>query len=168
MKKKFVFFGIIAVFLTCVFGIAVTKYYSLSVTDFNSSDVSYKALGGLTSDTINTSDTIIQIVQIQHADDINLFGQIYYDKIKVGINTLTLYALQSNDGVNYVSVKKGVAPGTVWSKAYATIGSDTSMFFSFALDSARFEGRYLKLLYKTGAIANTTARLTTFLKINRK
>jgi hypothetical protein len=166
MKKKFVFFGIIAVFLTCVFGIAVTKYYSLSVTDFNSSDVSYKALGGLTSDTINASDTIIQITQIQHADDINVYGQIYYDKIGAGKPTLTIYALQSNDGVNYKAIYRGINRA-VWSNAYSTIASDTSMFFSFKVDTAYFEGRFLKLLYKTGAGAGTNARITTFLKVNR-
>jgi hypothetical protein len=156
---KLFFLGMIAFATVTVFATNRTKTVSGPVNQGE-----YKLAGGGTADTIVVADTVSYIYLVAHANDVWPEFDIKYQKIGTGNPTLKIDIMQSIDGVNYFSVKKGKAKSD-YTKSYSPTATGY-LQCSFRNDTAYFTGRYLKMQFSTSNTASTKAKLTNHLKVN--
>jgi hypothetical protein len=132
----------------------------LSVTQ--GSTLLYGNLNGVPSDSLQVSDSIAYLVSVAHTNAVDPFLTWQWTKVGSGTATITLTFLQSNDNVNWFAVPKGAAL-SAYSKSYTLSASGWNLV-SFAQDTARFEGKYLKVYYITSSTASVKGRVNGILK----
>lgn len=121
------------------------------------------------SDTLQVSDTVAYVFQINHANDVDMFLQWYWNKSGAGTAGITLTFYQSNDPYNFPTSSQLTA-GTLkaaYSKVYALTASGWNQV-SFRQDSVSFAGRYLKVQYLTSATASVGGKVFSRLKTTIK
>lgn len=133
----------------------------------NISQGDYIDLGGTsaTGDTLQVTDTVAYIIPITHINDIFPYFNLNWNKSGAGTATVTMSFWQSNDptnSTNFFPVKAGVAQ-TTYTKTF-TLSASGWNEVSFARDTARFEGRYLKVQYHTSNTANVGGKMFTRMK----
>lgn len=136
-------------------------------TTANISQGEYIDLGGTkaTGDTLQVTDTVAYIIPITHTNDIFPYFNLYWNKSGAGTATVTMSFWQSNDptnDVNFKPVVAGVAQAT-YTKSFVLSASGWNEV-SFARDTARFEGRYLKVQYHTSNTASVGGKMFTRMK----
>ena len=124
----------------------------------------FKRFGGTAGDTVVVSDTVNYVFNVTHLNDVNPYGYFLWDKVGSGNPTVTMLFYQSIDGVNYVAVQKGAALGAYTKTLSPT--ADTYYECSFAKDTAFFEGKYLKITFRTTNTANVKGKVDGFFKFN--
>lgn len=133
----------------------------LSVTQGNT--LNYGLLNGVPSDSLQVSDSIAYLISVAHTNTIDAFLTWQWTKIGAGTATITLNFLQSNDNVNWFAVPKGAAQ-VPYTKSYTVSATGWQTPVSFAQDTARFEGKYLKVYYITSNTASVKGKLYGILK----
>lgn len=118
-------------------------------------------------DTLQVSDTVAYIIPIQHLNDITIYHQWYWLKSGAGTATMTVSFFQSNDPFNFVAVKAGAAQ-SAYTKVISLSATGWQTPISFLADTARFEGRYLKVQYMTSATASVGGKVFSRTKTNIK
>jgi hypothetical protein len=126
----------------------------------------FSTIGGSTADTIVVSDTVSYTYQVSHASNVSPELNLMYTKVSSGTATLKVDILQSINGTDYYTVKKGKYQGA-YTKSL-TLSATGLQVISFQLDTAYFAGRYLKVQYSTSSTASVKGKLTNYLKINIK
>ena len=132
----------------------------LAVTQGNT--LVYGALNGVPSDSLQVSDSIAYQISMVHTNVIDPIITWQWTKIGAGTASITLSFLQSNDNVNWFPVPKGSALAA-YNKTYTLSASGWNLV-SFAQDTARFEGKYLKVYYITSNTASVKGKLYGILK----
>lgn len=127
----------------------------------------YIDLGGTSStgDTLQVTDTVAYIIPITHTNDIFPYFNWYWNKSGSGTATITMSFWQSNDptnSTNFKPVVAGVAQST-YTKSFVLSASGWNEV-SFARDTARFEGRYLKVQFHTSNTASVGGKAFTRMK----
>jgi hypothetical protein len=119
----------------------------------------------LKGDTLQVTDTVAYIIPITHANDLFPYFNLYWNKSGAGTATITMSFFQSNDPTNSTNFKPVVA-GVSQATYTKTLSLSASAWneVSFARDTARFEGRYLKVQYVTSATANVGGKMFTRVK----
>jgi hypothetical protein len=100
----------------------------------------------LAGDTLQVTDTVAYIIPITHMNDIYPYFNTYWVKSGSGTATITMSFFQSNDptnSTNFKAVVAGVAQ-SAYTKTLTLSATGWANDVSFARDTARFEGRYLK------------------------
>lgn len=120
------------------------------------------SFGLSTKDTLAVSDTIAYIIPVEHTNLVNFYQTFTWTKIGAGTATLDLQFFQSNNGINWFSVKQGVAMGD-YTKTFTLAATGTNEV-DFARDTATFSGRYLKIQYKTSATSSVQGSVATTVK----
>lgn len=118
------------------------------------------------SDTLQVSDTVAYVFPVNHTNDVDLYQSFYWNKSGAGTATLTVLFFQGNDPYNLTAVTKGVLQ-SAYTKAFSLSASGWN-YISFANDTARFTGRYLKVEYMTSNTASVGGKVFTRLKTNIK
>lgn len=116
------------------------------------------------SDSLQVSDSIAYFIPVQHTNNVAPYYTWYWNKIGAGTATVTLTFLQSNDNVNWFAVPKGVAM-SAYTKTY-TLSANTWSNVSFAVDTAKFEGRYMKVYFITSNTASVKGKIFNRLKVS--
>lgn len=129
----------------------------------------YIDLGGNTTsptDSLQVTDSVAYIIPITHNNDVNVFNSFYWLKSGSGTATVTVNFFQANDPTNFLPIKAGLAQSN-YTKTF-TLASTQWNDISFARDTARFEGRYLKVQFITSSTASVKGyvfnRLKTYVK----
>lgn len=117
-------------------------------------------------DTLQVTDTVAYIVPITHTNDLFPYFNIYWNKSGAGTATVTVTFYQSNSPTNGDAFKPVVAglAQTAYTKTLTLSASGWANDISFARDTARFEGRYLKVQYVTSNTANVGGKIFTRMK----
>lgn len=118
-------------------------------------------------DTLQISDTVAYILPMTHTNDISVYHTWYWLKSGAGTATITVAFLQGNDPYNFVAVKAGAAQAA-YTKVITASATGWQVPISFAADTARFEGRYLKVTYTTSATASVGGKVFSRTKTNIK
>lgn len=113
-------------------------------------------------DTLAVSDTIAYIVPMDHTNKVTPYLNFAWVKIGAGTATLNTSFYQSNDGVTWFALTAGVAQAT-FSKTYTLSASGTNEV-SFTRDSVVFDGRFLKMQFKTSSTSSVQGSLSGRLK----
>jgi hypothetical protein len=160
--KKFIYLLIASLAL-----ISTIDAQTRTRTTANIEQGQYIDIGGTvtTGDTLQVTDTVAYIIPITHTNDIFPYFNLSWLKSGAGTATVTMSFWQSNDptnGANFKPVVAGVAQ-TTYTKTF-TLSSSGWNEVSFARDTARFEGRYLKVQYHTSATASVGGKMFTRMK----
>lgn len=131
-----------------------------SVIEGNTLD--FGGVYGSPSDSLQVSDSIAYLISVVHYHAVDPYLTWFWHKIGTGNPTVTLSFLQSNDNVNWFAVPKGAAL-SAYTKTFSPT-ADTWYNVSFAQDTARFEGKYLKVYYITSSTASTKGKIFNRLK----
>lgn len=118
-------------------------------------------------DTLQVSDTVAYILPMLHTNDISVYHTWYWLKSGAGTATIVVAFLQGNDPFNFVAVKAGAAQAA-YTKTYTISASGWQTPISFAADTARLEGRYLKVTYTTSSTASVGGKVFSRTKTNIK
>lgn len=113
-------------------------------------------------DTLQVSDTVAYIIPVSHLNDVGAYHQWYWAKSGSGTAAIQLAFFQSLDGLNYTPVTKGAA-ASAYTKTYSLSASGWS-YVDFKADSASFQGRYLKVWYKTDGTASVGGKVYSITK----
>lgn len=124
--------------------------------------LTYGTVNGVASDSLQVSDSIAYQISVSHTNAVDPFLTWEWLKIGSGTASITLSFLQSNDNVNWFPVLKGVAQ-SAYNKTYSLSATGWNVV-SFASDTARFEGKYLKVYYITSNTASVKGKLSGILK----
>lgn len=116
------------------------------------------------ADSLQVSDSIAYIVPVLHTNRVAPYINWYWNKIGSGTATITLSFLQGNDPTQLFPVKAGVAQ-TTYTKSY-TLSASGAQEVDFGRDTARFEGRYLKIYFITSNTASVKGKLAVRFKTN--
>jgi len=162
--KKFIQFFLVSLSLLVT---TATIGQTRTTTTRNIQQGEFIDLGGSSStgDTLQVTDTVAYIIPVTHANDIFPYINWYWNKSGSGTASITMSFWQSNDptnSTNFKAVVAGVAQ-TAYTKSYSLSASGWNEV-SFARDTARFEGRYLKIQYVTSATANVGGKAFTRVK----
>jgi hypothetical protein len=115
------------------------------------------------SDSLQVTDSLGYIIPITHTNEVaGIYHNWFWKNYGSGTATVTVNYFQSNDGVNFFPVKAGVAQAN-YSKTF-TLSANTYNETSFARDTARFDGLYLKVQMFTSATANVGGKVVHRLK----
>lgn len=119
------------------------------------------------SDSLQVTDTIAYIIPMTHLNDITGYLSWFWHKIGAGTATVTMAFFQGNDPTNFYPVLTGTTTSASYTKSY-TLSADTWSNVSFARDSARLEGRYLKVELFTSNTASVKGKIFGRFKTNIK
>lgn len=119
------------------------------------------------SDSLQVTDTIAYIIPVTHINDFTGYLSWFWHKIGAGTATVTMAFFQGNDPTNFFPVLTGTTTSASYTKSY-TLSADTWSNVSFARDSARFEGRYIKVELFTSSTASVKGKIVGRLKTNVK
>src|ERR1044072_2492818 len=116
-------------------------------------------------DTLQVTDKVAYIIPITHTNDLFPYFNVYWNKSGAGTATVTASFYQSNspDNTTFKPVVAGVSQST-YTKTLTLSASGWANDISFARDTARFEGRYLKVQYVTSATASVGGKIFTRMK----
>lgn len=119
-------------------------------------------------DTLQVSDTVAYILPITHTNNIDVYSEWYWQKNGAGTATMTISFLQSNSPFGpFTACLKGVAQ-SAYTKTATLSASGWQTPISFANDTVRVEGRYLKVQYMTSSTVSVGGKVFTRLKTNVK
>lgn len=119
------------------------------------------------SDTLQISDTVAYILPVTHTNDVSFYHTWYWAKSGAGTATITVSFFQGNDPFNFVAIKAGTAQAA-YTKVVTVSATGWQVPISFAADTARFEGRYLKVQYMTSNTASVGGKVFSRTKSNIK
>jgi len=167
--KKIKFLAILALCLGFFAGQAQTRVVTTSpvINQGNFLDFGgiYPQGGTVTpQDSLQVSDSIAYLIQISHLNLFTPYITWYWNQIGAGTATVTETFLQSNDGVNWFPVLKGVAQ-TTYSKTW-TLSANTWNEINFRRDTALVDGRWLKIYFITSATASVKGKIFNRMKTN--
>ena len=160
--KKFIFFVLASLAFISVDAQTRTR------TTANITQGDYIDLGTYytNGDTLQVTDTVAYIIPITQTNDLFPYFNVYWNKSGSGTATVTVTFYQSNspdNSTNFKPVVAGVAQST-YTKTLTLSASGWANDISFARDTARFEGRYLKVQYVTSNTASVGGKIFTRMK----
>lgn len=164
--KKIIIFSVLSLCFVLFFaGVHDRTRPLASASVFGASnDQSYLLTGGNAGDTIVVSDTMQIPISVTHSAVLKPFCQFYFDKIGSGTATTTVTFWQSNDGVAYKQILKGVNQ-SAYSKTL-TSSADTTHYINFMADTAYLDGRFFKIRLINSNTANVKFKITSRIKFN--
>ena len=148
--KKFIAF--ITLFFAFLFSVDAQGYRPTIYTEQGK----YIQFGGAAADTLIMNDTITYTFYVEHVNGVQPYIQTLYDKISSGNPSVTLSFSQSIDGTSFTPILKGAAQ-SAYTKALSPT-ADTYYRQSLIADTAIFEGRFLRLEYKTTNTPSTAVK----------
>lgn len=119
-------------------------------------------LGVSPKDTLAVSDTIAYIIPVTHTNNIGFYQTFKWTKIGAGTVTMDVQVFQSNNSVDWFTVKKGVGQ-TDYTKTF-TLAATGLGELDFKTDTAFVSGRYLKIQYKTSSTSTVQGSIATRIK----
>lgn len=173
MKKLFVLGFLLAAFSLAISTSASAQAGTRLVNTGVVNQGSFIDFGGVNlvpSDSLQVTDTIRYIIPVTHLNEVWPYYTWMWTKIGAGTATITQNFYQSNDGVNFVPIKAGVAQ-TTYTKSYtlsASTGATNPNEVSFTRDTARFEGRFLQVQFITSNTASVKGKIFNRVKFNIK
>jgi hypothetical protein len=150
MKKILILFGLLLCF---IFAQAQTR------PSIYTESGKYVVFGGTSADTIYLGSTLIYNIYVEHLEQVQPYIHYYLAKLRTNNPTITLTLLQSNDGTNFVSIKRGKNRTTAYSKTLTPTVTDTHYDLSFANDSAVLEGRWLRIQLATTYVTSSLTKI---------
>jgi len=106
-------------------------------------------------------------MQITHTNEIDNYLTLNLDKIGSGTATITVRFLQSNDNLNWYTVKKGAAQGDYTKTISLT--ADANYEYSSRRDTGFWEGRFARVQFITSSTASVKVKvLASYMKWNIK
>lgn len=167
MKKILFIFSVLLIALAVIAGPNDRTRPTVSATALGvGADQTYVTLGGGLGDTLVVSDTLQHVLYVDHTGQLQVYFSTYYQKIGAATATITLNYYQSNDGINWYTLKKGKNQGAYTKSVSVTASAYAST--SMLLDTCVLEGRFLKKQYITSSTASVKVKITDKAKINIK
>lgn len=116
-------------------------------------------------DSMQVSDTLVNIIPITHLNAIDPYLTWYWQKVGSGTATLTVSFFTGNDPTNCTfPVRKGVLD-SAYTRTF-TLSTSQWNDIDFARDTARCSGRYLKIQLMTTNTASVGGKVYARLKTN--
>jgi len=125
--------------------------------------VEFGGAGYVPSDSLQVSDSIGYFIPVNHTNSVDPFIQFAWTKIGAGTATLGVNFYQSSDNITYLPVLKGAAQ-SAYTKSYTLSATTPATQISFLNDTARFEGRYMKIIFFTTSTASVKGKIDVLLK----
>lgn len=162
------FLSLILLLVVMITAVPKSEAQTRTSTLFNIQQGQFIDFGGVyypsaPSDSLQVTDSLGYIIPITHTNEIaGIYHNWFWKNYGSGTATVTVNYFQSNDGVNFFPVKAGVAQNN-YSKTF-TLSANTYNETSFARDTARFDGLYLKVQMYTSGTANVGGKVVHRLK----
>jgi len=120
-------------------------------------------------DSIKVSDTLEYVIPVTHTSIIYPYTSFRWYKVGAGTATLSVEFYQANDKtLSWLPVQYITSGALADYTKTLTISASGYYDWSFMSDSARFEGRYLKIVLRTTSTATVHGKIAGRTKFNTR